>query len=95
MQERYGGEILKTQGWPPAGRHLYNRIGGVRHDFTVEQFQMPQYSYDVQYLDHSSSAEEAETETLPGQVDAMRTAFDKALKDDPKPSKRLERNRER
>jgi hypothetical protein len=24
--EHFGGEILKTEGWPPQGRHFYNRI---------------------------------------------------------------------
>jgi hypothetical protein len=78
--ERFGGEILKTDGWPPNGRHFYNRINGIRLDFTAEQFDDPQYSHKIEYKDLVSSFEEAKTETQPGQVEAMRTAFDKAFK---------------
>ena len=85
QQSSYGkpsvGEILKTDGWPPHGRHFYNQIDGVRYDFTVDQFEMSEYSYTVEYKDILSSAEEAATETLPGQVDAMRGAFGKALEE--------------
>ena len=79
VREAFGGEILKTDGWPPNGRHFYNHIDGVRYDFTADQFEMSEYSHTVEYKDISSSAEEAATETLPGQIDAMRAAFGKAL----------------
>ena len=78
--ERFGGEILKTDGWPPEGRHFYNRIDGKRFDFTADQFEMPDYSHKVEYKDMMSSAEEATTEMLSGQLDEMRYAFNRALK---------------
>ena len=79
--ERFGGEILKTDGWPPNGCHFYNRIDGTRYDFTADQFEDQQYSHKIEYKDRISSFEEAEAETLPGQIEAMRTAFDKAFSD--------------
>lgn len=75
IQEHLGGEILRTTGWHGKGRHFYNRIAGERVDFTADQFSMPGYSYDLKYEDHLSSAEEALSETIPGQVDALRIAF--------------------
>ena len=57
--ENFGGEILKTDGWPPNGRHFYNRIDGRRYDFTADQFEMPGYSHEVEYKDILSSADEA------------------------------------
>ncbi len=53
----------------------------IRHDFTADQFEMPQYSHEVEYKDILSSAEEAATEALPGQIDEMRAGFGKALKE--------------
>ena len=41
IYERFGGDNLKTQGWPNekgCGRHFYNRIDGANYDFTAEQF---------------------------------------------------------
>lgn len=81
VREFFGGEILKTDGWPPNGHHFYNRIDGIRYDFTADQFEMPQYSHKVEYKDILSSAEEAATETLSGQINEMRAAFGKALKE--------------
>lgn len=75
IQQHLGGEILRTTGWHGKGRHFYNRIAGERVDFTADQFSMPAYSYDLKYEDHLSSAEEALTETMLGQVDALRIAF--------------------
>jgi hypothetical protein len=77
--ENFGGEILKTDGWPPKGRHFYNRIDGIRYDFTADQFKNPEYYHEIEYKDLPSSAIEAATETLPGQIDAMRIAFKKAF----------------
>lgn len=81
IQERFGGEILRTTSWHGRGNHFYNRIAGKRVDFTADQFSMPHYSYDLTYEDQPSSAAEAVKETLPGQVEALRRAFDKAVKD--------------
>jgi hypothetical protein len=81
VREFFGGEILNTDGWPPNGRHFYNRIDVIRYDFTADQFEMPQYSHKVEYKDILSSAEEAATETLSGQINEMRAAFGKALKE--------------
>ena len=77
--EHFGGEILKTDGWPPSGRHFYNRIGGIRYDFTADQFEDPEYFHQIEYKDLISSFQETATDTLPGQIDAMRTAFEKAF----------------
>ena len=56
VQDRFGGELLKT----PVGDqwHFYNRIGGVRHDFTVEQFRVP-----PEYLDLAANRDEAFADT--------------------------------
>jgi hypothetical protein len=73
--ENFGGDILKTDGWPPSGRHFYNLIGGKRYDFTSDQFEMPDYSHNVEYKDILSNQEEALTETVAGQVEELRNAF--------------------
>lgn len=78
--ETFGGEILKTDGWPPKGRHFYNRIDGIRYDFTADQFEMPDYSHKVEYKDILSNVTEATAETMAGQIDEMRAAFRNALK---------------
>jgi hypothetical protein len=82
--EKFGGEILKTKGWPRdegKGRHFYNRINGVRYDFTAEQFtDIPDYTYELEYQDILSSVEEAETETNIKQIMALRFAFNEAFK---------------
>ena len=80
--ETFGGEILKTDGWPPNGRHFYNRIDGTRYDFTADQFSMLGYSHDVKYKDILSNEVEAMSEAMPGQVDELRRAFCKAFKED-------------
>lgn len=79
--ETFGGEILKTDGWPPNGRHFYNRIDGKRYDFTADQFEMLNYSHNVEYKDILSNTEEAATETMDGQIEEMRKAFCNAFKD--------------
>jgi hypothetical protein len=76
--ERFGGEILKTGVQRCDGasiRHFYNRIAGQRHDFTFDQFNIPDYWRKVIYEDIPSSVEEAISETLSGQLSSMRTAF--------------------
>lgn len=84
--EAFGGEILKTSGWPKDdghfGRHFYNRIDGTRYDFTADQFSMPDYSHKVQYEDILSSVKEAMSETMFGQVEEMKRAFHEAFIDD-------------
>lgn len=81
--EKFGGEILKTKGWPRdegSGRHFYNRINGIRYDFTAEQFyEIPDYTYDLQYEDIISNVNEAETETNKNQIMALRNAFNTAF----------------
>lgn len=79
IQETFGGEILRTTGWHGKGNHFYNRIAGERIDFTADQFSMPGYSYALTYEDLPASAAEAEADTLPGQVGALRLAFRKAF----------------
>jgi len=39
VHELFGGELLKTP--LQAGDHFYNRIGGLRYDFTASQFDQP------------------------------------------------------
>lgn len=79
VQETFGGEILKTAVGKQDGtsiRHFYNRIDGVRYDFTSDQFDGPKgYWLPLEYDDQSSSIADALTETLPGQADVMRAAF--------------------
>jgi hypothetical protein len=77
--ETFGGEILRTTGWHGRGQHFYNCLDGIRYDFTADQFSMPDYSYELTYEDHHSNVDEAERETLPGQVDALRQAFRRAF----------------
>ena len=80
VQEVFGGEILKTKGWPTDGRHFYNRIEGVRHDFTAEQFTSnADYSHLVEYEDILSDSNEAGTEARACQVEALRMAFNQAF----------------
>lgn len=45
VHDLLGGEILKTN--TPGGWHFYNRIGGVRRDFTSSQFADPPAYDDV------------------------------------------------
>jgi len=83
VNELLGGEILKTEmlrwdGHPV--RHFYNRVDGRRLDFTEEQLlEIPDYWSKVEYHDIPSSVAEAETEMLPGQLSAMRSAFKIAM----------------
>lgn len=79
VQERFGGEILRTTGWHGQGNHFYNRIAGERVDFTADQFDMPSYSYKLSYEDHPSSAAESSQETLSSQIEELRHAFSKAF----------------
>jgi len=77
--ETFGGQILKTDNVPMrSGRHFYNRINGVRCDFTADQFDIPEYSHRLVYKDILSSAEDAATEASQAQVNALRQAFNQA-----------------
>jgi len=81
--EHFGGEILKTQVNKLAGgsiRHFYNCIGGKRYDFTLNQFDIPDYWCEVKYDDTPSSIEDALTETMNDQADVMRNEFATAIK---------------
>lgn len=79
IHERFGGEILKTDGWG-LRPHYYNMIDGKRYDFTAGQFsEMPEYKCDIEYKNLRSDAKEALTDTTPSQVEALRCAFEKHL----------------
>jgi hypothetical protein len=72
--ETFGGEILKTDNAPcRSERHFYNRIDGVRVDFTADQFNAP-----LAYKDIPSNVADAITETMLDQADQMRVAFARA-----------------
>lgn len=93
IQENFGGDILKTDGWPRSeggyGCHFYNRIDGMRYDFTAGQFtEMSEYTWKIEYKDQSSSVEEAATEASPNQIESMRTAFERAYRP-PKDNKKV------
>lgn len=77
--ETFGGKILRTTGWHGSGNHFYNCIDGMRVDFTAGQFSMADYSYALTYEDHPSNVQEAEDETVPGQVEALRFSFRRAF----------------
>ena len=86
IQENFGGEIFKTDGWPlldkeGRGRHFYNFIDGKRYDFTADQFsKMDDYQCEIEYKDILSNAEEAASETPTGQIESLRTSFSKAFR---------------
>lgn len=86
LHEKFGGDILKTQGWPNEegyGRHFYNRIDGVIYDFTAEQFtDIPDHTSDIKYQDITSSIGEAQTETNKQQIVALIHAFNNAFDED-------------
>ena len=80
--ETFGGEILRSEIVRFNGtkaRHFYNRIDGQRIDFTADQLNMPSYWLMPSYLDIISSVSEATTELMPGQLEAMRSAFRVAM----------------
>ena len=79
VQETFGGDILRTTGWHGRGDHFYNHIDGKRIDFTADQFTMPCYFYALTYEDRPSNAAEASEETLPGQIEALKLAFRRAI----------------
>ena len=85
VQEKFGGEILKTKGWASDngyGRHFYNRINGIIYDFTAEQFtDMPDYTHNIIYENMLSSIDEAKTETSNKQIEALRYAFNNVFEE--------------
>ena len=68
IHELFGGDLLKTP--LLQGDHFYNRIGGVRHDFTESQFDQP-----IPYSDIPTDRAEAERGTTSTQLAALRAAF--------------------
>ncbi|MCK9553513.1 hypothetical protein [Aquamicrobium sp.] len=65
-QDILGGDILKTR--TPGGTHVYNRIGGIKWDFTISQFDRP-----IPFEDLPSSREEAMADTSSVQYEALKT----------------------
>lgn len=79
VRRRCGGEILWTYVRSDQA-HFYNRIGGVREDFTREQFEnIPENKVAVSYRDEPCCEAEAFKWTSPAEVDALSRAFEKAL----------------
>ncbi len=72
VHDAFGGDILKTR--VGAAWHFYNRVGGVRLDFTADQFAEP-----LAYEDRPSSREEAFADTNEAQYQALSEAFRQAL----------------
>ena len=71
VQDRFGGELLKTpvnDKW-----HFYNRIEGIRYDFTAGQFKTP-----PEYLDLAATREEVFADTDEGQYRYLSQKFERA-----------------
>jgi hypothetical protein len=68
VHELFGGELLKTR--LPEGDHFYNRIDGVRFDFTESQFVRP-----IAYTDAPTTCDDAERGVTSAELAALRTAF--------------------
>lgn len=68
LHELFGGDLLKTP--LPAGDHFYNRIDGLRYDFTASQFDQP-----VAYMDLPTDRADAELGTTDDQLAELRVAF--------------------
>jgi hypothetical protein len=68
VHELFGGDLLKTP--LPAGDHFYNRIEGIRYDFTSSQFDQP-----IAYLDLPTSHIEAWRGATRDQLAELRAAF--------------------
>jgi hypothetical protein len=68
VQRMLGGEILKTE--TAGGAHFYNRIDGVRHDFTAAQF-----GEAIEYQDLPSDAAEALRDTSDAQLASLMAAL--------------------
>jgi hypothetical protein len=72
IYEYFGGEILKT--FIDEQAHFYNRINGIRYDFTASQFQVI-----PEYLDLPASREEILNSNLKvkQQYEILRGCFNK------------------
>lgn len=68
VHELFGGELLKTR--LPEGDHFYNRIDGVRFDFTESQFVR-----SIAYTDAPTTCDDAERGVTSAELAALRTAF--------------------
>jgi hypothetical protein len=68
VHELFGGELLKTR--LPEGDHFYNRINGVRFDFTQGQFDHP-----IPYNDEPTTCEDAERGATNAELATLRVAF--------------------
>ena len=68
VHELFGGELLKTP--LPEGDHFYNRIGGLRYDFTESQFREP-----VTYADLPVSRTEVGRGATAAELEALRAVF--------------------
>lgn len=65
VQDVFGGELLKTP--TVDGPHFYNRVDGLRRDFTASQFAHP-----PRYEDLPATREEIMAGTTPGQYEALK-----------------------
>lgn len=68
VHELFGGELLKTP--LPEGDHFYNRLGGVRFDFTESQFAHP-----ITYTDLPTTRDDAERGATDAEVATLMAAF--------------------
>ena len=68
VYDLFGGELLKTA--LREGDHFYNRIHGVRHDFTASQFDTP-----IAYADIATVRTDAERGATDAELLALRVAF--------------------
>ncbi|WP_315731778.1 MULTISPECIES: isochorismatase family protein [unclassified Bradyrhizobium] len=68
VHELFGGDLLKTP--LLQGDHFYNRIEGVRYDFTESQFDQP-----ITYSDIPADRAEAEKGATSTQLAALRAVF--------------------
>jgi hypothetical protein len=68
VHDLFGGELLKTG--LAGGDHFYNRIDGVRYDFTDSQFDAP-----IAYADTAAARTDAERGATTEEHRALRVAF--------------------
>ena len=68
VHELFGGDLLRTR--LPEGDHFYNRIDGLRYDFTESQFREP-----ICYADLLTTRAEAERGASRSEAAALKAAF--------------------
>jgi hypothetical protein len=68
VHDLFGGELVKTV--LPGGDHFYNRIDGVRYDFTDSQFDAP-----IEYTDTTAARTDAERGATSAELRTLRAAF--------------------